>query len=363
MLLAGGVLNGCKPEMAGLQDQVGFIQELEDGKQVKVFLDPVIQHEHRVFATLEERWQAELSQAATGSVTINKGLYERLGHYFDALQIWSMDMDGCVTVADTVYKASETQLIRWPKQNPSEVALDIWYDKDGQGFIREYLKAKQGDIGANFKNRHLLSKVDLKASKGGGSEVKYLATYSNHFTEDTKYLVLTETQNRPIDEGDSTRFLSKNDSTYWLAKGAYPFRYRDTPNGVTKVAFICIELWNYSYQSGGDYRGSGGLGTRVLRPSNGSGWAPFYSLPSDADSQVPIGNYHQSGLPDNVPPYSWVKIKTSRDEKQKGHNSWKVHVSAVNRTSGRSTWGWYSFWLRKNNTNQQFKFLEGYDLQ
>lgn len=293
---------------------------LDSETTIEVALDPSLNQAHRVFSSIEEHDEYVESVENTGRVTINKHLYEELGHYYSPLEILVLDMNGELTVGDEDYRATRLATYEKPTTG-NEWKMSVYHGESGTVDLEETEL-----IHKNIDNLNALK--DYKFQSPWAKELY------------TEKLSSISTSGRVMGK-DSKYFYHTDSNNNWEI-----MYYRNSQTGDIFNAKIRWYCWNESYTTKwGKRRSKGGTITQVLR-SNYNTWTSL-------NESEPLGQYHANGDRDNSLPYTKVRVRSrSGSSKEAEKYEWSVSVSDIKRPANKGTESWHWAQIRDNNSNQ-----------
>ena len=254
----------------------------------------------------------------TGEITLNKDLYNKLGHYHSPFDLYFVDNEGKITVGG--YSYYSTQVASYEK-GPSDdnYKLSVYYGESGDVDLKETALVYQ-----KLENLEELSDYEFQSPWAKEIYEKKL--------EESKYAPNLR---------DTQYFYWRTSSGSW-----YPVRYRTSPTGTVYTAYLRWKCWNESYTLKWNRRRSkGGTITQILRVNQNGGW-------QDMIGDRPIGTYHENGQRDYSKPYVEANIQPNgRSLRYASANQWQIESGGHGRDKNRGTTSYHSAKVRDNNSN------------
>lgn len=322
-------LSSCSDETEIIeenQDLESFTYQYSNDLKVQVLLDPNKVQEHRTFSSLEAYEEAEELLAKKGQIVVNQDLYNDLKHYFSPFEIYFMDAEGKITVGK--YGYLNTTTASYEKEGQfGEYELSVFYGKSGKVNLEETEL-----IHKNIENLEVLSNYSFKSP---WAEELYKEKLTNINKIDRSY----------------HSYRNSNGSLKQV-------KYRTSPNGPVRIAYIRWYCWNESYRRRFNRKRSrGGTITQILRDNLSSGrWESM-------TGKQPIGQFHANGTRDNSIPRTVVRVQPNgRNIRYATANEWSIVSSDHGRDANRGTTSYHSAYLRSDNSNSHYLRLNNVKL-
>ncbi|MEL6559708.1 MAG: hypothetical protein AAFQ94_16070 [Bacteroidota bacterium] len=271
--------------------------ELEDGVFITVKLSDSHLQQSRYFKSLDDYYDHLEQLEKTGEpILVNKSLYEKLGHYFNPMEISLMDDNSQIEIGDKTYRADGTAA--YELNEAGQWDKIVHYGEDGNTDLDE-----TSMVYNNLGQLHLLKSYQFESPEAQRIYDNMLAS---------KDQAKTETIHRKTFVITYVDLIGRNPFPCVNCNLPATVRYRY--NGITYSAQLRAVVWNQEYSNWGT-RAKSGTALQVKDFSSSGRFTTDWTIPSD-------GTRMTTDSGSGYRPYVYLKHVTSDN----GGSNTKYHV-------------------------------------